>query len=39
MPEPVPPPIEWVNWKPWRQSHDSAKDEEEEKKRREEGKG
>merc|ERR1712066_125020 len=23
MPEPVPPPMEWVTWKPWRQSHDS----------------
>ena len=24
MPEPVPPPSEWVIWKPWRQSQDSA---------------
>ncbi len=24
MPEPVPPPSEWVSWNPWRQSHDSA---------------
>lgn len=24
MPDPVPPPSEWVSWKPWRQSHDSA---------------
>ena len=24
MPAPVPPPIECVSWKPWRQSHDSA---------------
>merc|ERR1719182_1009717 len=23
MPEPVPPPMEWVTWKPWRQSRDS----------------
>ena len=24
MPAPVPPPREWVIWKPWRQSHPSA---------------
>uniref|UniRef100_A0A1B0CRY5 Uncharacterized protein n=1 Tax=Lutzomyia longipalpis TaxID=7200 RepID=A0A1B0CRY5_LUTLO len=24
IPDPVPPPSEWVSWKPWRQSHDSA---------------
>merc|ERR1719427_2434299 len=24
IPEPVPPPREWVSWKPWRQSHPSA---------------
>ena len=24
MPEPVPPPIEWHIWKPWRQSQDST---------------
>merc|ERR1719316_1099038 len=24
MPAPVPPPIEWTSWKPWRQSQDSA---------------
>jgi hypothetical protein len=24
MPEPVPPPSEWVIWKPWRQSQHSA---------------
>ena len=24
IPDPVPPPSEWVIWKPWRQSHDSA---------------
>merc|ERR1712023_595707 len=24
MPAPVPPPREWVSWKPWRQSQDSA---------------
>lgn len=24
IPEPVPPPSECVNWKPWRQSHVSA---------------
>ena len=23
-PDPVPPPKEWVNWKAWRQSQDSA---------------
>ena len=23
MPDPVPPPKEWVNWNPWRQSHAS----------------
>merc|ERR1712086_162742 len=24
IPAPVPPPREWVSWKPWRQSQDSA---------------
>merc|ERR1712168_725119 len=24
IPEPVPPPREWVSWNPWRQSQDSA---------------
>jgi len=24
IPEPVPPPNEWVIWNPWRQSHPSA---------------
>ena len=24
MPAPVPPPREWLIWKPWRQSQDSA---------------
>merc|ERR1719261_657415 len=24
MPAPVPPPMEWTSWKPWRQSQDSA---------------
>lgn len=24
IPAPVPPPSEWVSWKPWRASQDSA---------------
>ena len=24
IPDPVPPPREWVSWNPWRQSQDSA---------------